>query len=335
MINVRVINYGKRGNSQRFLCRKCGKTFTQNYSKKLDSKALLISHLDGIPLRKISRETGKSPMTIFRLCNRELLKLPICSFVTSRFCDMSKFCGFLVFDGKFLSVKGYRKDIPILWGADYQTHDILHFVLAPSESYVACKNYFTSIKNLGYNLKYLVSDDNKAIRMAMEFVYPNAIFQLCLNHYKESIRRNLGIRTNEKYRKLFFEIDSLFTNRLDLVSFTWAIANLYKNYRNDSRCLFWIEDLMIRRKELTNYHQFEKAPNTTNLIESFNSQLEQRTKAIKGFQSFKSANLWLNGFVLRGRFSKFTDCRNNFKHLNGKRPLEMTKKDNLNLPNFI
>ncbi|PIS23128.1 hypothetical protein COT49_01720 [candidate division WWE3 bacterium CG08_land_8_20_14_0_20_40_13] len=42
----------------------------------------------------------------------------------------------------------------------------------------------------------------------------------------------------------------------------------------------WIEDLMIRRKELTNYHQFENAPNTTNLIESYNSQLEQRTNLL-------------------------------------------------------
>ena len=288
-----------------------------------------------MPLRKISRETEKSPMTIFRICNKKLLKLPTCSLVTTRLCNMPKFGGFLVFDGKFISVKGYKKDIPILWGVDYQTHDIPHFILAPSESYVACKNYFTAIKNLGYNLKYLVSDDNKAIRMALEYVYPNAVFQLCLNHYKESIRRNLGIRSCEKYRNFFFDIDCLFTNRLDLVSFTWAVTNLYKIYGNDPRCLFWIEDLMIRKKELTNYHQFEGAPNTTNLIESYNSQLEQRTKAIKGFQSFKSASVWLNGFVLRRRLSKFTDCREPFKHLNGKRPLEMTKKDNLNLPNFI
>jgi transposase-like protein len=248
---------------------------------------------------------------------------------------MKKFGGFFVFDGKYLSVKGYRKDIPIIWGADYQTHDIPHFMLVPSESYVACKEYFTVIKNLGYNLKYLVSDDNNAIRQALEYVYPNAVFQLCLNHYKESIRRNLGIRSSEKYRKFFFDVESLFNNRLDLVSFSWKLVDLYKAYGNDSRCLTWIEDLMIRRKELTNYHQFEGAPNTTNLIESYNSQLEQRTKAIKGFQSFKHAKDWLNGFVLRRRFSKFTDCDEPFKHLNGKSPIENTKKDNLKLPNFI
>lgn len=264
-----------------------------------------------------------------------LLKLPTCSFVTSKYCGPSKWGGMLVFDGKYLSVKGYKKDIPIIWGVDYQTHDIPHFLLAPSESYIACKEYFTAIKNLGYNLKYLVSDDNSAIRQALEYVYPNAVFQLCLNHYKESIRRDLGIRSSEKYRQFFFEVESLFTNRLDLVSFTWAITDLYKKYLNEPRCLSWIEDLMIRRKELTNYHKFTGAPNTTNLIESYNSQLEQRTKAIKGFQSFKYATIWLNGFVLRRRLSEFTDCREPFKHLNGKKSLEVTLKGNIKIPNFI
>lgn len=257
MFNFYVIEYGKRGNSQRYYCNKCKKTFTRNYLKRINLKLILISYLDGTPLRKIARQVGKSPMTIFRICRKELLKLPICSSVTNSYCDMKKFGGFLVFDGKFLSVKGYKKDIPIIWGADYQTHDIPYFMLAPSESYVACR------------------------------------------------------------------------------SFSWSLVDLYKTYGNDPRCLNWVEDLMIRRKELTNYHQFEGAPNTTNLIESYNSQLEQRTKAIKGFQSFKHARDWLNGFVLRRRFSKFTDCTKPFAHLNGKSPIENTKKDKLKLSNPI
>jgi len=115
-------------------------------------------------------------MTIFRICNRELLKLPVCSFVTNKYCDPSKWSGMLVFHGKYLSVKGYERDIPILWGVDYLTHDIPHFSLAPSENYPACLNYFITIKNLGYNLKYLVSDDNSAIKQALYDVFPMAVF---------------------------------------------------------------------------------------------------------------------------------------------------------------
>ncbi len=68
----------------------------------------------------------------------------------------------------------------------------------------------------------------------------------------------------------------------------------------------------------------KRAPATNNLIVSFNSHLEARVRSLKGFESFNSAELWLNAYVMNRRLSKFTDCRGKFKHLNKTAPIAHT-----------
>lgn len=171
--------------------------------------------------------------------------------------------------------------------------------------------------------------------MAARYVYPNVIIQTCLNHYKENIRRDLCTRSQDTYTEFFFEVEKLFKLRLDFVNFTRQVAVLYSRYKKDPNCLRWIESLITRRKELVAYHQFEGVPNTTNLIESYNSHLEQRLKVIRGFESYYSAKLFLNGYILRRRLKNFTDCKAKFKHLNGKCSLEKSLKRGLKLPKLF
>src|SRR3989337_3149128 len=85
-------------------------------------------------------------------------------------------------------------------------------------------------------------------------------------------------------------------------------------------------DIAKRSGELTAYTKLTNVPRTTNLIESFNSHLEGRLKTIKGFQSFKHADTWLNAYFLNRRLKPFTDCEKRFRYLNGKRSLELSKK---------
>lgn len=92
---------------------------------------------------------------------------------------------------------------------------------------------------------------------------------------------------------------------------------------------------------LENNHYFKdiyytkNTPTTTNLIESMNSHLEARLRPLKGFESFKHANLWLNGYFLRRRTRKWTDCSEKFRRLNGKTSLEITKKPGIDVPSFF
>jgi len=77
------------------------------------------------------------------------------------------------------------------------------------------------------------------------------------------------------------------------------------------------------------------APLTTNIIEGLNSHLEARLFSLRSFQSVSHARLWMNGYILKKRFTKFTDCRGKFRYLNGKTGVEMTKKKGIDLPTFF
>ena len=109
------------------------------------------------------------------------------------------------------------------------------------------------------------------------------------------------------------------------------IDQKFKGQENE-RVSFWLGEMLRRKEELLNYQKVPQSPWTTNLIEAYNSHLEGRLKTIKGFQSYHSANLWLNGYVLRRRLKSFTDCEKPFKHLNGRSPLQIVLKTGQKLP---
>jgi hypothetical protein len=70
-------------------------------------------------------------------------------------------------------------------------------------------------------------------------------------------------------------------------------------------------------------------PRTTNLIEGFNSTtLEIRLSSIRGFEKIESAENYINAMILKRRFQKFTDCKDKFKPLNRKSPLQIAQPKN-------
>jgi len=248
---------------------------------------------------------------------------------------MYKFSGKLVFDGKYIRVKGYQKKIPMIWGIDYDTHDLPHFMLVPSENYQACLRYFGDLKRLGYPLKYLVCDDNERIKEACRDVFPHVFIQTCWRHYLDNIRRDLNTKSCDKYKAFEMDIRYIYENRLARVEFEWYIQDIYPIYKEDPRTLFWLSDLMYRKVELTNYHQLQNAPNTTNLIEGYNSHLEQRLNTTKGFEKYLTAKIWLNAYVIKRRLDVFTDCSKKFKYLNGICSLQKTIKNTKGLPKLF
>lgn len=92
-------------------------------------------------------------------------------------------------------------------------------------------------------------------------------------------------------------------------------------------------DFKKQKEYLLNYLKYPhlNIPYTTNLIEGYNSQLELRLNSIKGFESDQTAENYINAWIIKRRFSKFTDCRKHFKKLNGKTPLECAGADISNI----
>jgi transposase-like protein len=230
-------------------------------------------------------------------------------------------------DGKYVSVKGYDRKIPVIYGIDYLTHDIVHFVLGTSENYRLLLKFFASLRLANYPLQALVSDDNQNIPQACLRVYPQAITQLCQNHYKQNLRVSLGLFKDTSHLLFMKNVETLFCRKMGTEEFKIRASKIYDAYSYDDLAKSVMLDIAKRSGELTAYTKLPNVPRTTNLIESFNSHLEGRLKTIKGFKSFKGARFWLNAYFIRRRLKPFTDCTKQFKNLNGKSSLQFTLKD--------
>jgi hypothetical protein len=90
-----------------------------------------------------------------------------------------------------------------------------------------------------------------------------------------------------------------------------------------------ISDFREHEEYLLNYLEYPRLniPHTTNMVEGLNSQLETRVNSLKGFELDKTAKNYINAWILKRRFSKYTDCKREFKKLNGKTPLECAGAD--------
>lgn len=293
----------------------------------------MLSQLSGYSLRSISQELGISVGKSFNLYFKALEKFPLCIDITRNYC--SKFCGILLVDGKYLKVKGYERKIPVIYGVDYLTHDIVHFVLGTSENYRLLLKFFTSLRLANYPLQAVVSDDNQNIPQSCLKVYPNAITQLCQNHYKHNLRVTLNVANDPTYIPFMKNIETLFSGKMGAEEFKLRASRIYEAYKYDDLAKRVMLDIARRSGDLMAYLKLPNTPRTTNLIESLNSHLQGRLKTIKGFGSFKTANLWLNAYFLKRRLKPYTDCSKQFKKLNGKASLEFTLKDSYKIEDVL
>jgi transposase-like protein len=236
-------------------------------------------------------------------------------------------------DGKYVAIKGYDHKIPVVYGIDYLTHDIPTFILSVSENYQTCHSFFNSLRLLNYPLQAVVSDDNSNIYQACTKVYPKAISQICQNHYKQALRLGLNVGSDPAYRPFMTEVEYLFEKKRSQTEFINLAGKVYTKYAADTVCVGVLADIQKRLPQLLGYTKLSGVPNTTNLIESYNSHLEGRLKTIKGFESFGHAEEWLNAYFIRRRLKKFTDCEGKFRGLNGKCSLQLSLKPYCNFEN--
>lgn len=240
-------------------------------------------------------------------------------------------------DGKYIAVKGFDGKIPLIYGIDYLSHDIPYGDLYVTEDKMAFSQFFQKLYDLGYDLKIVVADDRKGLKQALLKIFPYAKLQLCHNHYLENIRRYLNIRSHPTYEHFFNSLRlHVFIEGTDEQKIDAGLQHVLEHRCEGKRFLeniVW--EIKRRREDLFNYLKIPGCPNTTNIIESYNSHTQGRLETIKGFQSFNSAQRWVNGYIIRRRTKKFTDCKKKFKHLNGHESLELSIKKQAQWPDIL
>lgn len=329
-----VIRKTKRGRSIRYFCKDCLKYFSIN-PHFLDKKSLLIDHLDGLSFRDLSRKHKVSPIKSWKICHEELKKLPGNNQFTFNYCE--KFSHIMVVDGKYFNVVNER-DNPnwiLLWSFDYFRHDIPVIDIVPSESYNAWARFFTYFRVINHYPQLLICDDNTNLKMAAYAKFPGVKIQTCHNHFKENIRRDLKVRSEDKYKDLMRRIEAVLGHKLNNIDMNRRLFALYRDYRQDPVAVSVLTNIQKYNKELTAYRGIHQAPITTNIIEGMNGHIEQRLKSICSFQSVEYARLWFNGLILKRRLTKFTDAKGKFRFMNGKTGVSQTKKDRIDIPPYF
>lgn len=294
---------------------------------------MLSDHLDGISFRRLGEKYSMSQMKAWRICEEELKKLPDNNRFTFNYCD--RYSQIFLFDGKYFNIKGFDNGYALLWGIDYLRHDIPVFTLAPSESYQAWRTNFSYFRIINHYPRLVVCDDNTNLKMAARNAFPSVRIQTCYNHFKESIRRNLRVRSDITYKPFMERIEEVFCEKMNDSDLNKRLFALYQDFGGDPVCLQTLTQIERYKPELLGYRGIADAPITTNMIEGLNGHLEARLFSLRSFQSVSHARLWFNGYILKRRFTKFTDCRGKFKPLNGKTGVDMTKKLGIDLPTFF
>lgn len=188
---------------------------------------------------------------------------------------------------------------------------------------------------MNYPLQAVVCDENTNIYEAARYVYPNVCIQLCQNHYKENVRRSLDLTGNPHYISFMKEIEELFLFKRTPDDFNRKGKIIFNRFGKDKLLTSVLIDIYKNQELLLGWRKGHNVPTTTNLIECFNSHLNGRLKTVKGFESFKHADIWLNGYFLRRRTKKFTSCMGKFRSLNGYNSLQKAKKSGIVLPTFF
>lgn len=324
-----VINYGRRKKVLRYYCKHCSRHFSINPCFP-PTKQILNDHLDGLSFRKLATKYGISPMKAWRICEVGLKALPSNNQFTFNYCN--QFSSTFEFDGKYFNVAKSNHDWVLLWGVDYFRHDIPIMWVAPSESYQAWSKFFFYFRIINHFPQLLLCDDNQNLKQAARKNFPSVIIQTCTNHFKENIRRNLRVRSDPTYQDFAQKIKAIIGIKLSDETMKHRLLALVRDYSHNP--LIMAELIHIERywKELTAYRSIGRSPLTTNMIEGLNSHLEARLFSLRSFQSINHAKLWLNGYVLKRRFTKYTDCKGKFRRLNGKSGVELTQKPGIDLP---
>lgn len=239
-------------------------------------------------------------------------------------------------DGKYVKVKGYDKKIPFLYCIDYYSHDIIAGFLCVSENRESFKKIFRLLKTVNYPLKFLVVDDiiDKAL-LPLKYYYPKALLQLCSTHVLRNIRqllKDIGKKNRTNYEPFLKDLSKYLRTKTSFQNKEKSIYWFLKTYSIDSL----LEDILLTIFKKRDYvfafcKRKKKLPHSNNLIEGINSHLEGRLKTIRGFNSFKSAERFLNAWMIRRRTKTFNSCSKKFCYLNGKTSLELVLKDDFSI----
>jgi len=342
MVIQRITLQGARPHGvQRWYCKGCQRAFTpirtegheSRYAMEVVEKAAQLYFDQGASYRAVARDLRQLGIRIdAKRCWRLIQDLAArCKAPWELSRDLApSWSGYLAIDGDSVKVASHRESI--LLGVDVESLDIPHLILAEHEDAENWVFFLLVLKEtLGYPFKGVVSDDDPAIRYALDVVCPGIPHQLCVKHFQDGLHRYLRYQSSHG-RGTWREVDRfetavrycLYARGLEEACVCLAAIQGDSGFRR-----IHLDDGigMLERSfdRLTQHFRHPGLPRTSNVAEGAVRKLDRRLTPMDSFASHETAWNTIKMLAAHGRFRILTDCRRPNQHRNGFAPLELAK----------
>jgi len=164
--------------------------------------------------------------------------------------------------------EGYREPLGV-WCAD-------------SENETSWTDVFNELKNRGlHGVKYVVSDDHKGLRKAIDRCFQGTLWQRCQVHFIRNILNHTSRKDRPYIMSFLREITGAQSLKSARKRLHDAVSELEKTYPKIA------ELLDTHGEEIFTVYQLPKAHwkrmRTTNMLERFNQEIKRRTRVVRIF----------------------------------------------------
>lgn len=331
---------------QRFQCKDCNHFFilnSQNSSRYGNSS--LIAKIAFEYLLKRSLRNIKTSKAVGKISKNKILEILL--LVSSRFPEISelnkkldiKWSGKFAMDAIFPKLCG--KTFAVLIGSDFESLDIVGYIIAPLENYHYWKKFLLEIyPELTKNkiAKFFVTDGKRGLHQALSELFPFVDTQLCLTHKQRRINQITPRVRGDGYDKLFSHLAHR-AIRAPIKEIYQCYLNILVSLKNCDEYPIWPQPRREKLKKIIGTLRFQKSKlhtryyceyeindPTTNHLEGINSFLKERINLMKGFKKALNTELLIKLLIYYYRFHKFTSS--SFKERNGYSPIELNEIGN-------
>ena len=154
--------------------------------------------------------------------------------------------------------------------------------VANSENETSWYEVFNGLKNRGLRgVRYVVSDDHKGLRIAIDRCFQGALWQRCQVHFMRNILNHTSRKDRPYIMSFLHEItgaESLKSARKRLHD---AVAEFEKTHPKIAELLDTHGEEIFSVYQLPKAHR--KRMRTTNMLERFNQEIKRRTRVVRIF----------------------------------------------------
>lgn len=338
---------------QRYQCKECRESFTirgnekSRYTKKFKLKLTKMHTEERMSYRVISKRVREeyliriSKNTVCRIVNEIAGQSKGDIAIKQEY--QLQWSGYINVDDKYVRLGG-KKNMMLV--ATDKTGDVVHTELLEVEEQQRIDEFFRFIKeHLHYRFKGVTTDLDEMLEKSIVQELGNDVpHQKCLKHALDNIvkivellqkkkrltkLKETGRYSAEEYKKAALEYSEaeniyltskkmLYSSEEDVSLELLRELSRY-NRKYPKLCEFFDRHL----EKLLTHQRVPAISKTNNIAENINRQLMRRLKTIESFQSFSTAENYLNLYKNYLRFKPYTDCRGSNKLKNGKSPLEV------------